>query len=178
MATRQGLPRGPGSRVCPGLCSRSWSSSPGGRGWLARRAHPPSRCPLAQVPGRGLRHAWNSPCYGLQAGPGPGSAGRSRVPPASRLSAGLEVEGHRSARPAASALRVWGGGVCGSETPGGAWDAGAPSPEGAGAVRRWDSLEEGGGPATAPLRDPVCCETPVAPLSSQRFQGGVGGLSR
>ena len=111
--------RGPGGHA-PGpvkasVCPRSWSSSPGGGGGLPGEATllPTAfwlKCPDGPA-GRGLCCTWNSPRSGLQAGPGPGSAGWSWVLPESCLSAGLEVEGHRSPGPAASALRMGGGGV-------------------------------------------------------------------
>ena len=65
-----------------------------------------------------------------------------------------------------------------------AWSWGPPPPEGLGAVRRWDSPGEGGGPVTAHLLDPVGCVTPAASGLSSRppclpvLSGLGGGLSR
>ena len=99
------------------------------------------------------------------------------------LARGLGAQGGPGCRLRAASLRVWsgrtqvstasclctqdGGGVCGSETPGGVWDTGAPPPPKA------QGQSDDGIPrrrVAGPRRltcGPVCCETPVAPLSSR-----------
>lgn len=65
------------------------------------------RCPDGQGPaGRGLHRAWNSPCFGIHLGQGPGSGGRFPLPPGHSLPACLELEEQRPLRPVASTLQV------------------------------------------------------------------------
>ena len=180
--------RGPGGHV-PGpakasVCPRSWSSSPGGGGGLPGEATLLPAAFWLKCPDGRERPAPRLEFPSLWPSAWPGAWERRAVPGAACEPplCWFGVEGHRSPRPAASALRM-GGASAVLRLQAGSGMQGLPLPRRRRGSQTTGFLGGGWRARDGSLADrfavrPLWPRSPLARPASQCFQGWVGGLSR